>query len=212
MNVSAHVKTESHRAPPAPRPAQPVAVTVAAPAVAPPAPAPAQALKFSWVCIDERKFADVFMPALTRASDGRKYLSVRIIEAAILDKYENVFSEEIKRFGNLSCVFCEADEAALLNEINETHTGNCDYGLKKFDKSETLVTLDEFRRFYEILSRTCKTKDEAQMERSRAAAVAAAQYRQQSSMIASPASLGNYKHLDIYCSRIWVFFLFEIAF
>ena len=196
MNASAHVKTESNRnntsasAPPAPapRPAQPVAAPAAAaavPAVAPPATAQTQALKFSWVCIDERKFPNVYIPALTRASDGLKYLSVRIIESVILDKYENVFSEEIKRFGNLTCVYCEPDEAGLLNEINETHTENFDYGLMKFD-NDKLVTLDEFKRFYDILSRTCKTKDEAQLERSRAA-----QYRQPN-IIGNPSGLGKY--------------------
>ena len=189
MNASAHVKTESNRlnAPPAPGSRPIVAVAAAVPPPVAPPPAQTQALKFIWVCIDERKFPDVFIPALTRASDGRKYLSVRIIETAILDKYENVFSEEIKRFGNLSCVYCEPDEAGLLNEINETHTENFDYGLKKFDTHDTLVTLDEFKRFYEILSRTCKTKDEAQMERSRAAV----QYRQ-SNMIGNTSGLGNY--------------------
>jgi len=116
------------------------------------------AVNFFWTIIDEKKFPNLSLPYILK-KNGIKYLSVRIIERTILSKYENNYSDEVKEFGSLNSELCTHSDVVLLNEINDEHV-NKDYGNEPFTFKDTLVQLDDFLKFYEILSRTCKTKEE----------------------------------------------------
>ncbi len=108
------------------------------------------AVNFFWTIIDEKKFPNLSLPYILK-KNGIKYLSVRIIERTILSKYENNYSDEVKEFGSLNSELCTHSDVVLLNEINDEHV-NKDYGNEPFTFKDTLVQLDDFLKFYEILS------------------------------------------------------------
>ena len=113
-------------------------------------------LSYYWHTIDEDKFPDISLPCLYRQPNGVKvkYLSVRIIENIILSQFASMDSPEIKAYGALLSVKCRPAEVDLLNEINKNHA--C-YGFNFSDK-DSLVKLDDFLTFYDILVRTCPLK------------------------------------------------------
>ena len=115
-------------------------------------------VKYFWKVIDEKRFPDISLPYIERRN-GVKYLSVRIIEATILSKFENNYSKEVIDFGNLLSESCYPSEAKLLNEINDYHVGKL-YGDEPFSERDVVVKLDQFMQFYEILSRTCRLRED----------------------------------------------------
>ena len=134
--------------------------------IAPLAPAeknqtpPLELLNYYWHTIDEKRFPTVALPCIYRQSnDGTKikYLNVRIIERTILSQFESMNSEEIKKHGALLSVCCTPAEIKLLNEIN---TKDVNYGAE-FNSKDSMVKLDDFLKFYEILSRTCPIKTDS---------------------------------------------------
>ncbi len=122
---------------------------------------PQTVTKFFWTVIDKIKFPSLSIPYLLK-NDDVKYLSVRIIERTILSKYENNYSDEVKQFGSLNSELCTESDVVVLNEINDDHL-NKEYGHEPFTIQDTLVQLKDFLEFYEILSRTCRTKDEIRL-------------------------------------------------
>ena len=133
-------------------PPTPVTQTVPRPPLPPPSLVP-----FKWHTIDEQRFPTISLPVLLRQEEGHhltKYLSVRLIETTILSKFEHLNSDEIRAHGNLMSVSCETAEVSTLNDINENHVS---LGIT-FNEKDTLVKLEDFLKFYEILSRTCPIK------------------------------------------------------
>ena len=116
--------------------------------------------QFHWETIDPQKFPNISLPWIYR--DNEKYLSVRMIENTILSKFESLDTPEIKQHGELQSVLCSQAEYMLFNEINIHH---CDqlFGTEHFNDKDGMVKLDDFKRFYEVLKSSCKTKDEAKL-------------------------------------------------
>ena len=71
-------------------------------------------------------------------------------------QFENLDSEEIRNHGSLKSVSIDKAEINVLNDINENHVS---FGLS-FNEDDTLVRLEDFLVFYEILSRTCRIKQQ----------------------------------------------------
>ena len=116
--------------------------------------------QFHWETIDPQKFPNISLPWIYR--DNEKYLSVRMIENTILSKFESLDTPEIKQHGELQSVLCSQAEYMLFNEINIHH---CDqlFGTEHFNDKDGMVKLEDFKRFYEVLKSSCKTKEEANL-------------------------------------------------
>ena len=113
-------------------------------------------LNYFWITIDESKFPNISLPCLYRQTNGEKikYLSVRLIENTILSQFANMDSDEIKKHGSLLSVRCQSAEVDLLNEISKNHSN---YGVS-FNTNDSLVKLEDFQKFYQILINTCPLK------------------------------------------------------
>lgn len=114
-------------------------------------------VRWNWITVDgSPAMLDIHIPCIIRR-DGRRYLSVRMVESAVLIKFENNLSDEARNYGVLESFVCTRQEIDLLNEINNTHTDNV-YGGHPFDINDKLVLLDRFLGFFDILKRTCALK------------------------------------------------------
>ena len=98
---------------------------------------------FGWTTID-----DVNIPFMFR--EGVKYLSVRMVELKLLNKYPNVYPKELETRPPLASYYLTTAECKLLNEINMEHC-QCEYGTKKFVTSDLIVKLVDFEEFYRIV-------------------------------------------------------------
>lgn len=116
---------------------------------------PPQLLNFFWETIDNVNFPHIALPFIFR--DNEKYFSVRMIERAILSEFQNILSEEIKRYGHLASVNLSEAEANTFNEINSEHL-QMKYGKERYTVQDSMVKSNTFMEFYDILRRTCRNK------------------------------------------------------
>ncbi len=105
---------------------------------------------FQWHTVDPDNFPNVHIPYLVR-NDSEKHMCVRIIEKLILSEYVEL-TPEVLELGHLKSVMLEAEEIAVLNDLNEQHMEG-KYG-PSFTSEDQLVELEHFNEFYTVLKRT----------------------------------------------------------
>jgi hypothetical protein len=147
-------------------PVQPPApVPVAVESDVEPMPSPTL-VKFGWTMLDEQIFPNLSIPYLERSAESEesgtsvRYVSVRITEKAVLSNFVDL-SPECLALPPLNSILCTEAECAQLNEINKNHV-DLAYGPEEFlPNRESMVHLDKFQEFFDVLKRTAQIKPTA---------------------------------------------------
>ncbi len=122
-------------------------------------PAAQSSPSFFWFQVDRVNFADMFLPYIVKKNV--KHVSLKMAETEMLRRFVSFdYFRELRDYKRLQLLafYCTEAECELFDDINFNHCMG-KFGPAAHKRIHCTITLESFMKLYEIVKRTCRTKD-----------------------------------------------------